>query len=623
MSPSRPFRGLWRARVLAVSLALAATGAGCASTGGTPLPNRPSASALAPGSPLLSRTLPEGDAWLRHYLINADHDAALDVLRRSAARPSDRLLGALQEGVVLHYAGRHAESNRVFEWAEQEADRRFTRSVSRGIGSVVVNDLVLAYMPSAGELAIIPYYRMLNYLALGQVQGAAVEARKSSAYLARLTDRKQGGCQGFGLVQYLAGHVYAAAGERNDALVSMRQAERSFSECGKTGIGSMPPGFPADLLHAALALGLPEVADSVAERYGIEARPLGADEADLIVLVEHGFAAHRVQQDLHVPILKSELGDLAEGQSASALAVAGQITTRLATTLLTGADPHRMWDQTEWNLALEPQRAYADDLVLTRHDIGYVLRLAWPVMRLEASRAPRARLLVDGEAVDAPALEDVSARLVGDLESRRNAILARMVARGMVKYVASREAGEAAEKKGGELLGTLVEWATNAAGNMLEQADTRSWSLLPDQISVARLRVPAGERQVQIEVMDSRGMVNRIVDLGTVDVQPGARVVLSRRVWGAEAGDRDRLIQLGLDVYGRSDVPTPVLAAPPVRRASRTRPRRPPAATPAPPAQLPPRTAPVGTVPVGAAPPPPVIPNPVHPFAHGHLSRNR
>lgn len=599
MKPAGGDRSLRRIRAAAAGLVLVAT-AGCAAAG-VPLPPRPTPTTLAPGSPLLSRSLHEGDAWLRHYLMSGDHDAALGLLRTSAARPGDRLLRTLQEAVVLHHAGRHAESNRAFEWAEQEADRRYTRSVRRGLGSLIINDRVLAYSPSAGELAIIPYYRMLNYLVMGRVESAVVEARKSGAYLARLDGRQQEGCNGFGLVQYLAGHVYAAAGEHNDALVSMRQAERSFRACDVSG-DALPPGFAADLLHAALTLGVQEVADSVAERYGVVAEPRRPDEADLIVFVEHGFAAHRTQQDLYLPVLTSEVAALGDGDAASAAAVAGHVTARLATALAAGPELRRLWEQPVWNLTLDAQPVHASSYV--HPEIAYVLRLAWPVMRLEAGRAASSRVIVDGEAVEAPALEDVSARLVRDLESRRAAILVRMVARGMLKYAISREAEQKAEKEGGKLLGALVGLFTNTAANALEQADTRSWSLLPDQISVARVRVPAGPRDVRIEVLERGGLTNREVDLGAIEARAGETVIVSRRVWGPDAGDRDRLIRLGIEAFERSDLPA-VDSLPPLRRAARPSPAARPAVSTEPPipaVKFPPR------VPVGSTPPPPTAP---------------
>ncbi|CAN5678662.1 hypothetical protein BH23GEM3_BH23GEM3_20310 [soil metagenome] len=537
-----------RLRFLVAGLVLTAGMAGCASSGGS-LPHRPGPGTLHAGSPLLNRSLSESDAWLRYYLMRGEYDAALNVLRTSAARPRDRLLRSLQEGVVLHYAGHYTESNRAFEWAEQEADRRYTKSMRRGAGSLLINDRVLAYTPSVGELALIPYFRMLNYLALGTPGGAAVEARKSSAFLARQHSRKQDPCDSFGLVQYLAGLVYGAAGERNDALVSLRHAEHSFVACSARSSRPLPHELGVDLFRAASALGVQEVIDSVAERYELTRDEPAADSAgDLVVLVEYGFAAHRVQQDLYVPIFADELDETGSG-SASAIDLAGRVTSRLVAGLATSSLANPLWESDSWNPTLQLR---SETSAYHSRRVEYVLRLAWPVMRLEASRPATARLVVDGTSTEASALEDLSARRVRDLESERPAILARMVARGVLKYTASRGAEEKAEKEGLKWLGALIGLFGNAAANALEQADTRTWSLLPDQISMAKVRVPAGERHVRLELLAADGRTTEIVDLGIVTVRPGESVFLSRRVWGAEGGDRERLIKPHTDTHRRA-----------------------------------------------------------------------
>ncbi|HEU0016324.1 MAG TPA: hypothetical protein VFQ45_21775, partial [Longimicrobium sp.] len=93
-----------------------------------------------------------------------------------------------------------------------------------------------------------------------------------------------------------------------------------------------------------------------------------------------------------------------------------------------------------------------------------------------------------------------------------------------------------AKKEGGEAAGFLAGLVANVGGNALERADTRSWSLLPDRVSVARLSLPPGEHRVSIEVTGEDGTVATL-DLGTVAVAAGETVVRSRRVWGVEMGD--------------------------------------------------------------------------------------
>jgi hypothetical protein len=69
--------------------------------------------------------------------------------------------------------------------------------------------------------------------------------------------------------------------------------------------------------------------------------------------------------------------------------------------------------------------------------------------------------------------------------------------------------------------------ATSATSSVLDQPDLRAWQLLPDRLSVARLRLPVGEHQ--LEVM----LGGEAVSLGVVTVRPGGVTLLTHRWWPA------------------------------------------------------------------------------------------
>ncbi|CAN5870866.1 hypothetical protein BH23GEM5_BH23GEM5_19060 [soil metagenome] len=468
----------------------------------------------------------DGDVRLRQYLIAGQPDSALRLLAPRKRDTRDGLLLELQRAVVLHEARQYAGSNQALERAEAEIDRRFTRSVGRAAGSMVVNDGLLAYLPPAPERAMIPYYRMLNYWALGQTDGALVEARKAGALLAGNDVAKTGGCWGAGLLSYVSGQVFAAGGERNHALVSLRQADRAYDGCTGSGGVAAPPQLGRDLFQAARALGLRDVADAAAKRYSIADAPDTTQTGDLVVLVEHGFVAHRTHQDIHVPILGDELRAMESEEGDSVAAAIGRASTRLLGNLL---------QQAEWGHAYDesPSRQWADAL-----EGAYIFKLAWPAYRLDARRATAVRVIVNDQVVAAPPAEDLSAGVVKAWESQRPAVLARAVARGLAKFQLARQAERKAEKQGGETAGWIVGRLANVAGNLSERADTRGWTLLPDQISVARLTLPPGSHQVRLETLGATGEVIGNVDLGTVNVRPGGRTLLSRRVWPRVATSR-------------------------------------------------------------------------------------
>jgi len=504
--------------------ALALLLGGCAT--GRAFPARPAPEALPAGSPLRSTSLGETDAWLRYYLMQAAYDSALQVLdARSRTHPRDELVRRLQLGVVLHEAGRYDASNAAFEWAEREADERYTRSASRAVGSALVNDKVLRYVPARPELAMIPYYRMLNYLALGRVDEAAVEARKASGMLAR-GEGKPEECSGGAFLQYLTGLVYRTAGERNDALVSFRQSERAFDACAAKEEVAAPSLLGADLLRTAAEVGVGEVADSAAARYHLPRQARPGDTGDLVVVLEHGWVAHRAPRELHVPLFPEDV-DGVRGDDHNGIAdAAAQVSARLLNNLA---------EQSAWGAAMDdrPVAQWADAL-----DGAYIFKLSWPVYRLEASRPAQVRVLVDDSVAASTTVEDLSSRVADAFEAQRPLVLTRAVGRGVTKYVLTREVERKAKKQGGEVAAFFASRLANLAGNVLEQADTRSWSLLPDRISLARVALPAGEHRVRIEVRGGEGVDT--LDLGTVEIRAGSSVFRSRRVWGSEQGDATR-----------------------------------------------------------------------------------
>ncbi|HET6763020.1 MAG TPA: hypothetical protein VFH27_05090, partial [Longimicrobiaceae bacterium] len=260
---------------------------------------------------------------------------------------------------------------------------------------------------------------------------------------------------------------------------------------------------------------------------------------ELVVLVEQGWVAHRAGQDLHLPLDDAQRDTLSRAGEYSRQDFASQLGGRLYRNLL---------ERSVWGESLDdrPGRQVAQ---MAAGD--YVMKLAWPVYRLEACGAPRVRVVVMDTALAEPiteeavSAEDLSSQVVRAFEAGRPAMFTRMVARGLAKYAISQDLERRARHKGGEVAGWFTGAVTNVAGNALERADTRSWSLLPDRIGVARFSLPAGRHRVRVETLAPDGSVAGTVDLGMVEVTGGATVFRSERVWGSDMGDMRRLARLG------------------------------------------------------------------------------
>lgn len=121
-------------------------------------------------------------------------------------------------------------------------------------------------------------------------------------------------------------------------------------------------------------------------------------------------------------------------------------------------------------------------------------------------------------------LGDVEAQAVRALHDRMVTYVIKMIVRVTARAVAERVAQKKAEEQFGTagLVGAFV--ASSAVNIALEQADLRSWSLLPRDLEAARLRLPAGPAQVTLR-LDGPSAASRTLSLNLRADRPNVVVV--------------------------------------------------------------------------------------------------
>lgn len=459
--------------------------------------------------------LPRNEARLRDWIAEGRADAAFARLASGDAGPSDDVLRALFLGATAYYAKNDEASSAWLELASALSEQRATKSIARSALSLIANDRVLPYEPSRTERLFVPCLAALGRLRRGDAEGAAVEARRLSALLERYDEDRWSAPAGLRAThRYLAAVVFDATGEKNDAAVAYRNAAR-LSE---------------DLVASSDTIWATESMDDAPQQIA------PADSGDVVLFVEHGYVANRAGESLVVFLAEDEF-HLFESSGDSA-------RTDLATLVA-----HRtLHNESSW----------------IPHDKDrepVLLKIAWPVMRSSVHPTAPAHVMIGDVAHPMHDLGDVSAAVIADFEAERPRILARTIARAAIRLALSRaaekkkkeqEAKEAQEelekrkteqnqdqnqdkdaaekdndKKGSGLANALIALGALASASsvLLEQADTRSWHLLPARISVGRIRLPAGPQRIAVEVAGER------VDLGPVDVPAQGIAIASTRVW--------------------------------------------------------------------------------------------
>jgi len=139
------------------------------------------------------------------------------------------------------------------------------------------------------------------------------------------------------------------------------------------------------------------------------------------------------------------------------------------------------------------------------------LRVAFPIYRDVKGILDKPVIEVSQQQFTMETVEDIDALARYSLEQKMPGIMARATARAVVKYNTQQS------QQDGSFAGLLLT-VTNLA---TERADTRSWTTLPQEIQLQRIRLPVGEHQVNVQMKNSFGQV--------VDVMNESVIIKSKR----------------------------------------------------------------------------------------------
>ena len=423
----------------------------------------------------------------RSSLAGGHYETALQTLGNARKGPA-RLLYLMENGLISHYRGEYHASNRYFESAERLSDRLFTRSLSREVTSLITNDQVRAYRGEEFELAFINYYRALNYWYLNEPEEALVECRKANLKLDRYAAQANYDAtyRNDAFIHYITGLIYEATGELNDAYVSYRNALDAYETYHEAFGLAAPAALGRDLRRVEIALDfVDDPGEAVAAR---DSHSTG--DGELIVFSEIGFVPHKVEEEISLPIYE---GDDFGGKKDRLEGVSRKIAYR-------HFKPH-----------------YAGE-----SKVKYWLRVALPAYEDVVPRTHTIRVSAAGRQTTTTLAEDLSSIAWQTFQDKQPAILARTVARGLVKYSASVKA-----KEKSKVLGFIV----NLFSAAIETADTRSWVSLPHNVQIGRLTLPAGTHTLTLESLDCRGRVIETGTISDIDIRPGTRSFVNYRTY--------------------------------------------------------------------------------------------
>ena len=415
-------------------------------------------------------------------LNSGQPEGAYTYLQKHAPKKTD-IPHQFELGLVAHYANHFAESNAALDIAGDIAEDRYTKSVSKELGSLVTTDKLRPYSGTQYERLLGHYYRALNYVYLNQLDGALVECRRATALINYFKgEDEKYDFFGTGFLAYLSGMCFEAAGEWNDALISYKQAAEYYKNASeKTGV-KMPPDIGKALVRLTRRLGFTDEFERYQEQYG-EPPSHPENTGELILFYESGYVPPKVEENLIFPILKTD--DVKDEKFPSTL--------------------------------MKREGATYEEVKL-----AYLLRIAIPTIGSQRPHFAGIKVAVGEEQTTGVLVEDVETIAIETFKAQRPIILLRTLVRAIGKYLVTRQAG-----KKNEALGLI----TNLAGVLTEQADTRSWQTLPNQIFMVRMLLPAGTHTLKYAFLDTNGQVRRSIPGPDIEIYPNQITFLNHRTY--------------------------------------------------------------------------------------------
>jgi len=366
-----------------------------------------------------------------HQLPTIGAERALLALQKIEPKQQDLAQYLLDAGVLKQLNGDLAGSNADLQTAKGIMASLQAASVSENLGALTVNETFRSYAGSPSERVLVHYLLALNYLQLGDLDGARVEMLQADVTMKAVADTDSLRGQ-LASVNFLSGVVYELNDEFDNAMISYRRA-LGIMDARQQPI---PVALQDSLLQISQRQGMLDEYQQYTKRFSRQARLLQPGDRELLVFYADGNVTSKQQHT--IPIFSPQ------------------------------------------------HRAY--------------ISLALPYYPANNYRPRPLILSLAGQSYYTEVIENIEQLARKDLADQLPVITATTLARAAIKYQAVR----AAQNDNNGLNAMLL----NIGMLISEQADLRSWNILPSSLQVARIPIAADVDLSQVAWPAGRSVVS-------------------------------------------------------------------------------------------------------------------
>lgn len=393
----------------------------------------------------------------RSAQLKGDFKTAAALIVEPKANQNNYTLNLLEKARLYYLANDWTQSRKDFALVSEVLDEDAAKAKLRlssgaaNMASLVTSDNVITYQVPPYEQTMLHSYQALNYLFLGQLEGALVEVRRANlvqekALKEHLYDLDKGDInvdkQSFNHVYpsmsamigdikngfqnaytfYLSGLLYEAALQPNDAYIDYKRALEIYPNNHY---------LQKDVLRLATKLGMTADLTALTAKYGAYEAPKMANAGELVILIENGAINPKQEVSLNLPIFS----------------------------------------------AVNQPRLFS---------------FALPVYNGTLVKYPSLTINLAGQTYTSEQIVRLQSLAAKELQQQMPSLLTRQA----LRLVAKENLRTTMSQQGGDI-GNILAVLYNVAS---EQADTRSWLTLPDEVQILRLSLPPGQQAIELNI---------------------------------------------------------------------------------------------------------------------------
>lgn len=401
--------------------------------------------------------------------------AQLESSKKQFYKKKDRVIYYLDLGMLYHYQGDFAKSNKFLTKADEAIERAYTKSISKMATSLLLNDNAIDYSGEDYEDVYLNLFKALNYLNMNQFDNAFVEIRRVNEKLNLLEDKHKKIAEEFN--------------GSSDAVKKMEVAKNQFHN------------------------------SSLARYFGILLnRKNGSFEDARIDLQKLNESWDSQSQFYYFP--KPNLENYlvrTNNVKVNFVSFVGRNSEKFAKNLTI----HTLKNNIAIYTSNGRNRKELDLIYWDGIKEGLTFKFSLPYLMKNESNVSRVEVLVNGQRIkNLEMIEDLGEVAVQTFKIKEPMIYLRTITRTILKSIAAELANQKLDKEtGGGFMGYLTRAASGSLLGLTENADLRSSRYFPSKAFVGEIELPEGQHKIELNYYSRSGSLIYSDNLGIKNIQ--------------------------------------------------------------------------------------------------------